>query len=262
MDNDTPLSGTLAISRFDAIDRPQPALHAGLFWPEVVGLIGPHREVAAKDAAPLYSPCEWESGHGPSRTEKARFVRGVHFGVFDFDDLHESDLPIITSALAKSGIAHEVFSSFSHSGRRKKPDAEYGAPAKPGTYYQLRVVFPFSRLVPANEWKKLWTALNERVFGGLADGSCKAVGHRYYVPCFPAGTSVEPIHISVAGTALDVDGLLASLPPEPRSAKARESRHAPRGRRDKRAAALVARMQSARQSARRVRVRCPARPSR
>ena len=236
------------LSLFSSVTDKTPAsaaagtLHVGLDWDGVLTVIGQHRPVLSKKHATVFSPCEWQAGHGPNKHEKSKFVIGVHFGSFDFDDLHESDLPKVFSRLEGSGVAHAVLSSFSHSGRRKYADCDYkdkrtGAliPALPGTYYQLRILFPFTRLVLASEWKPFWSAMQTGFFNDLADTLCKSAGNVYYLPCYKEGSAVVPIYISQTGAALDIDVIMksAALP-----TKAAETTQEALGRREITAADL------------------------
>lgn len=186
-------------------------LKVGLSWEGVLEAIGRHRPVLAKEHATAFTPCEFQPGHGPDKDEGTKFAIGVHFGAFDFDDLHESDLPKITSGLEQSGIAHAVISSCSHNGRRKHPDSAYKEPRKEGIYYRLRLLLPFTRMVLVSEWKPFWRAMQTQVFHGLADETCKAVTQRWYVPSYIEGTGVPPIYVSRPGAALDIDRFMESV---------------------------------------------------
>lgn len=173
----------------------------------------------------MFSPVEWLPGHGPKKEDGNKFVVGVHFAVFDFDDLHESLLPKVFAGVEGARIAHVVLSSWSHTGRRKKPPEKYKhadgslIPALSGTYYQLRALLPLSRMALVSEWPRIWDAVNTQLFAGLADSACKDVARRYFVPSYQEGAGVRPLYVSRPGEAIDVDGLLASLgPPLPEAA--------------------------------------------
>lgn len=194
----------------------------------MLAAIGPHTAAFRKDEAPMFSPCAWHPGHGPNKKEGDSYVVGVYFAVFDFDDLHESQMSQAFSALEQVGLAHAILSTWSHTGKRKhegdpKRYVVQGVrtPAQPGTYYQLRVIVPFSRKVLASEWHRLWQVLVERLFGGveLVDKSCKDTGHRYYAPTYNPVAGAPPINVVRDGGAIGVDALLESLgPPLPEAA--------------------------------------------
>ena len=212
------------VSTFSRLTDTVAQIHPGYDWSGLVEAIGQHRPAVKKDDVPLFAPAEWHPGHGPSKKEGTKYLVGVHFGCFDFDDVHESALPTVLGALEAGGIAHVVLSTWSHTGRRKKADASYKdkagnlIPALPGVYYQLRVLFPFSRMVLPSEWSQLWPALNVRLFGSLSDDGCKDPTHRYYAPAYKEGAGVSPIYASRPGGALDVDAFLAVLGPPPKEA--------------------------------------------
>ena len=63
----------------------------------------------------MFSPVEWQAGHGPKKEEGNKFVVGVHFAVFDFDDLHETRLPRVTGPLEAAGVAYVITSTWSQS---------------------------------------------------------------------------------------------------------------------------------------------------
>lgn len=186
-------------------------------WEAVLEAIGRHRPVLKKDDR-MFSPCEFQPGHGPKSEEGSRFVVGIHFGVFDIDNLHESEVAQALNPLDSSGLAYAVLSTFSHDGSRKK-DKKYTTPALPGTYYQLRVMFPFSRIVAVSEWPSFWAAVQAKVFGGKADNACKAVTNRYYTPSYQEGAGVVPVYFTRPGTALDVDAFLRNAAPPTRAAE-------------------------------------------
>lgn len=205
------------LSFFQAVVGSTPASAAagtfrvGLDWPGLLETIGLHRPLLRKDQESpfaLFSPCEWAPGHGPSKIEKLKFAKGVHFGAFDFDDLHESDVSKTLGELQRRGVALVAMSSFSHNGRRKYADSEYKTALLPGVYYQLRILFPFSRLVQISEWKHFWNAAQTRLFNDLADTTCKNAGRLYYSPGYREGSGVPPVYVTSPGTALDVDAFL------------------------------------------------------
>lgn len=84
----------------------------------------------------------------------------MHFGAFDFDDLHHTELAKVLVSLANSGVAHLVLSTWSHTGRRKNPDDQYRTPdgslipPLPGAYFRLRILVPFSRAVAVSDWPR------------------------------------------------------------------------------------------------------------
>lgn len=217
------------VSTFEGVRRTRPQLHTGLTWPGLVAAIGTHTAQSDKDNAPMFSPCEWYSGHGPSKEEGSNYIVGVHFGVFDFDDLHESKWPQIVGPLEQCRLAHLVMSTWSYTGKRKHEanlkkyvDRNgYRTPAQPGTYFQLRVIVPFNRMVLVSEWHRFWTALTDGLFGSseLVDRSCRDPGHRYYAPVYNPRHGAQPIYIARDGAAVDADALLTSLgPPQPEAA--------------------------------------------
>ncbi len=211
------------VSTFPRLNDTRVTLHECPDWPSLVEAIGQHKSAVRKDSPQLFNATEWMPGHGPKKGE-TKFVIGVWFAIFDFDDLHESDLSKVLGPLRGAGLAHVVMSTFSHTGRRKKPDSSYKdkignlIPALAGTYYQLRIVFPFSRMVLPSEWPRIWDVLSRQLFAGLSDTGCKDLAHRYYAPSFQEGTGVAPLYQAVPGLSLDIDTLLAALGPQPRDA--------------------------------------------
>lgn len=179
----------LNVSFFTSITSTTPDLRIGVTWAELVGLLGPHRPWASKDGGPLYSPAEWQMGHGPRRGEGDRNIVVVHFGCFDLDKCTEEDIVEIASGLP---CRHLLLSTWSHSRAQGK----------------YRLLLEYSRPVLKSEAKLVWDRVNERLLRGKADRACRDTGHRYYCPSHPEAPDAPPVHVEGDGPPLSIDTLL------------------------------------------------------
>lgn len=188
------------VSVFSRITSNVPVLRSRETWEALVEGIGTHRPTLRKDDLPLYSPAEWHADRVPPHTKELldTAVSRVHFGSNDLDDVPDEDVLRILEGFERDGIAYLFATSTSH---RKVKGAT-----------RARVVYPFSRPVLASEWAPFWTAVNARYFFGLADATCRTVGHRYYVPGFIEGGD-PPIYRVFPGKALDVEHFVAPVAP-------------------------------------------------
>ncbi len=204
----------LNASFFPSIKVTKPDLRYGVTWDELLVLMGPHcpwpgpTMAAAKKAGPMYSPAEWQPGHGPNKEEGDRFLVGVHFGCFDLDNANEDQIAEIVANLP---CRYALLSTFSHGtfgeGDKAKFREEDGKKI-PVRLTKFRILLEYSRMVLKSEHAHLWGRVNETFLRGLADGSCKDPGHRYFCPSHPEGPEVPPVRILGEGPPLDVQALL------------------------------------------------------
>ncbi len=180
----------LNVSLFPSITSTRPDLRYGVSWVELDALLGPHKPWPAKGAGGLYSACEWQPGHGPSKEEGDRFVVALHVGVFDLDKATEDDVAEICAALPCRWL---LLSTFSHGPKQAK----------------YRVLLEYSRPVLKSEHAHVWDRVNQNYLKSIADTHCRDIGHRYYFPSHPEAPELPPVRIhSGDAPPLAVDALL------------------------------------------------------
>lgn len=165
-----------------------------------------------KRKLPAWSPATF------SGTRARDNAVAVSCAVLDLDGLDDAGLADISKRCAP--YAHVVCSTFSH-GWKKAGHA-------------VRVALPFSRDVRADEWTRVWEAVNLELAGGRNDAQTKDASRLYFLPAMPREapdlrTGLSPMEawqhpIAPAplqeihdGAPIDVDALLARHPaPAPR----------------------------------------------
>lgn len=138
-------------------------------------------------------------------------VRALTMLVFDFDHLPSDAARQVIRDLRGRGWAHLVYSSFSH--RLGGEDDNC-----------FRVVLPVRRPILPAEHAAVWAAVNQDL-GGLADRKARDIARLWFTPACPAERLPMAVYALRDGLALDIDALLARLPPAP--ARPVAPRHAP-----------------------------------
>lgn len=146
-------------------------------------------EKTTSECSPLISPAIYT----PDTTRaNANVIAWAGWAALDVDDLKGESLE--TALKAFSGISCICYSSASSSIENPK----------------LRVVVELDRYVLPTEIRHFWYALQEK-FNSLGDKQCKDFSRMYYVPAkYP--TSSNNFFLDLAGSAIDVDALLAEIP--------------------------------------------------
>jgi len=183
----------LNVSFFASVTETRPDPRFALSWEQLLGLLGPPRAYTAKEAAPLYSPAEWLSGH----TRGKAGIVCVHFGVLDLDHWTSDAVGELIGRLMSRGLAYFIASTWSH-GEKGPEDI------------CARLLMPFSRPVLPSEWPRFWSALDEEITNGRADPKCKDISRSYFFPSFCQG-GFEPFSDSASGAPVDVDAILARV---------------------------------------------------
>lgn len=183
----------LNVSLFASVTETRPDPRFALSWEQLLGLLGPPRAYTAKEAAPLYSPAEWLSGH----TRGKAGIVCVHFGVLDLDHWTSDAVGELIGRLVSRRLAYLIASTWSH-GEKGPEDI------------CARLLVPFSRPVLPSEWQRFWSALDEELTNGRADPKCKDISRSYFFPSFCQG-GFEPFSDSASGAPVDVDAILARV---------------------------------------------------
>lgn len=151
------------------------AEHVGLDWDGVVSVYAGTLIVTKdKNRVPYTMPCPLKDAPFVGKTAEREAKLGKTIGkqraaahatkarllVFDFDGLKRAQMQDVIVALRGLMCLCLVYSSYSH-----------GNPEKPGA--RFRVVIGLDRLVDVPEYAAIWTALNEQIFGSLADPSSR-----------------------------------------------------------------------------------------
>lgn len=170
------LSDGYAVTVFPSSRETLPcAEHVGLDWDGVVSVYA-GKLIVTKDKThvPYTMPCPLRDAPFVGKTAERLGKLGQTIGkqrsaahatksrllVFDFDGLLGAMAKQVLKAVRDLKCQYLVYSSYSH-----------GSPEKPGA--RFRVVIGLDRLVDVPEYIAIWTALNEQVFGGLADPSSR-----------------------------------------------------------------------------------------
>lgn len=140
----------------------RPRFHS-MPWSRMVESFTRHAERADKDG-PLWSPAIYKNG--ASRDNEGVESLTAAVGDFDsgigYDELQDRLLP----------YEHVVHSTFNHSLDHPK----------------FRVILPFCRAVPAEDWPDIRARINEHIFGLATDAGTKDTARMYYTPSCPPGT--------------------------------------------------------------------------
>ena len=137
--------------------------------------------------SPLISPAYYDRD---SSRKNANVKGWGSWAALDIDDYECS----FEEAIAPfQGIRHIIYSSASSSVEHPK----------------FRVVIPFDRLIPADEIKRVWYALNTK-YNELADPQTKDLSRMYYVPAqYPDAYNFIQIH---SGPFVNLSQLLEEYP--------------------------------------------------
>ncbi len=177
---------TIVIARFRNAQDNQVRQQEGS-WDSLSRRLTQHVERAGKDG-PLWSPTVYR----PNTTRGKANVLLVTCLVLDFD----------------SGTAPEEFTR----GWERYAYAMHTTHTHTEAHPKWRVVFPFARPVPAEEWPDLWQRLVKHFGGNAIDKQCKDASRIYYLPsCAPdapraaheqEGEWLDPDHFRRPTTAL------------------------------------------------------------
>src|SRR5450759_4033005 len=161
-----------------------------LTWSEFAKQIQKHTARKTKEGTGAFSPVIFREG-----TKRGNDgVEAITMAVFDVDGGVTPDA--VKSILG--GFAHVLHSTWSHTS--DKPS--------------YRVIVPFTRPVPKNDWPQPWARLT-LFLGGINDPATKDPARLYYLPSHPEGR--EDYFVEVGeGKPLDV----ADLPELPPAVKA------------------------------------------
>lgn len=156
-------------------------------WSEFVsGLLQEgHKTPSSKLETMMFSPTEFA---GPRSKHTAQ---RVHFGVVDLDHVSPETFQAALSHIDGLGLEYFVATSWSHS-----PPMDLCA----------RVLVPFSRPIPAQDWHSFWPRFHAHL-GGYGDVQCKDVSRCYFIPATsPERLPTALMHHS-PGQPLNVDAV-------------------------------------------------------
>ena len=142
---------------------------------------------------PLFSPCTWKEDNG---RRLASNVETVTMFVADIDDVTEETKDAILERLTNANIMFYAYSSFSQG-------------LKTGECF--RVILPLDRPVPADDWNKVWLAVERHLISEM-DQQAKDAHRFYYLPSNRADRRDGFWNIaSETGFQLSVDALITSF---------------------------------------------------
>lgn len=182
------IPSALAYVTFQSRTATTPTEHTAA-WPDLAEQLTCHTRRLGKDG-PAWSPAVYKRGKdGKLLTRANDAVQSLTCAVADVDHVELDDVVALRDHVRSQGLACAVYST--HSSTETEP--------------RVRVVVPFAKPVPAETWPRLWPALNERIFLGLADPAASDPARLYYLPSAPEG--VATISERWDGMALDWHGL-------------------------------------------------------
>ena len=145
-----------------------------------------HMEAVSKDAAPLWSPVTLLPGTMARRSSSIATVTAL---VVDIDHGETWDDTLARMA----GLSWWAYTTHSHTDEA----------------HRFRIVFPLARPVPAEQWKRAWSATIDAL-GIQADKACSDPARIYYTPTHAPGAPWEMLDQS--GELIDMLEILATVP--------------------------------------------------
>jgi hypothetical protein len=167
-------------------------------WDHIVEKMSVPIVALEKDSVGLFSPAEFRVGGGKAKPA----VIAIGFGVLDLDKVSTAGLGRLADRLREMAIAYVIASTWKHT--IEKP--------------RYRLVVPFDRKVPADQWSAFWPRLLQ-VLCPEADDACSDPNRCYYWPSCPADRLDQFQVFSGQGKPIDTSTILSAAAPPKRLPK-------------------------------------------